>query len=152
MCEKKRAFVHESGHVIIAVLRDIFFSGVCYVTGEDKYCTLISGPSSLEHSKYYPFLAAGMAAELVVYGDYDEEAAGADKADFMQPGAPPLQQTVSEVQAILRAHALQIDKLASTLLEKDNRKQDFPEVGMDCDVRRFRVLLTKAEAEAVINP
>jgi hypothetical protein len=152
MCSKEHAFVHESGHALMAVSQKIFFSGICYCTSDHKYCTLVSEPSFANLSKdYYLFTAGGMAAELVVYGNYDEGPAKLDKADFTNQGAPPLEETISEAKDVLSGYVLLIQKLASILLEKDKHKEDFPEVGMDNDDRKFRVLLNKDEVEDALH-
>jgi len=93
-----------------------------------------------------------MAAELVVFGNYDDGPAKLDKADFKNHGARSLQDTINEATDLLSAYDNQIRKLAATLLEKDQRKGDFPEVGMDNDPRKFRVLLNKDDVEDAIAP
>jgi hypothetical protein len=151
MCGKDHAFVHESGHAIMAVLRGLFLSGVCFCTSDQKYCTLTGMPSAKLSKDDYLYSAAGMAAELVVYGNYDDGPAKLDKADFKNHDAPPLEDTINEARNLLSAYDNQIRKLAANLLEKDQQKEKLPEVGMDNDPRKFRVLLTRDDVDEAIR-
>lgn len=135
----------------MAVLRKLPLSGVCFCTSDQKYCTLAGMRPEEPSTDYYQYSAAGMAAELVVYGNYDVEPAKSDKSEFDIPGAPPLQQTIEEAKNLLSAYRAKIQKLAAILFEKDQQKENVPEVGMDNDPRKFRVLLTKEEVVDAIR-
>src|SRR5271168_5052308 len=107
-----RAFVHESGHALMAVLQEIPCHGIYYEKDSSKFCALVEPlppPSDLS-KKHYLFLAASTAAEQITYGDQDDDGGNSDKKDFGNPGAPPLQATINEAQAILLGKARQLKR------------------------------------------
>jgi len=134
-----RAFVHESGHALMAVLQGILCDGI-YYQKED-----------------YLFLAAGAAAENLVYGDHDEDAAGADKRDFDQPNSPAFEECLKDALKILSSKRRHLKRLRS-MLKTTVRKVDYdlgrlPELGMDGSDQRYLMLLSKEElANAVERP
>jgi hypothetical protein len=144
-----RAFVHESGHALMAVLQGIACFGVFYDLSTKKFCALISPlPVPSDFSKnHYLFLSAGSAAEKIIYGNPDDEAAKSDRLDFANPGAPQFDETVSEAHAILVEKKRQLKRLVSQLKAR-MRLADFdvgqlPEVGMDGSDKKFATLLTQ---------
>jgi hypothetical protein len=151
-----RAFAHESGHALMAVLTDIPCNGICYSKTDKKFCTQVMLPSSTEYSKsHYLFLVAGSAAELIIYGDQDEGAARSDRVAFSEACAPPLDETVNEARAILQSKSRQLKRLRSMLKAKV-RQADYnvsllPEIGMDGSDAKFAVLLTEAELEDAVR-
>jgi hypothetical protein len=107
---KDNLFVHESGHAIIGMLKDdLRVEGIAYCTKDQKYITVVNGPGSDNLSKnFYLFLAGGMAAELLIYNDYNRDTAKKDLEFFENPSAPPLQQTIDEAKSVLADYTQQI--------------------------------------------
>jgi hypothetical protein len=126
---KERVFVHESGHAIIGVLKDeLHVNGIAYCTTDQRYITEVSGPGSDNFSKdFYLFIAGGMAAELVIYDEYEPGTAAKDIELFSNPGAPPLQQAIDEAKSILNGYTQQITYLKDRLITEDLEKGDFPD-------------------------
>lgn len=155
-----RAFVHEAGHALMAVLQGILCHGIYYQRTEKggKFCTLIPPKSPSERTKEdYLFLAAGAAAENLVYGDHDEGAAGGDKRDFDQPNSPTFEECLKETLKILSGKRRHLKRLRS-MLKMTVRKVDYDlgrltELGMDGSDQRYLMLLSKEElANAVEHP
>ena len=155
-----RAFVHESGHALMAVLQGILCQGIYYQRTEKggKFCTLIPPKQPSERTKEdYLFLAAGAAAEKLVYGDNDENAAGADKRDFDQPDSPAFDECLNEASEILSSKRRHLKRLRS-MLKTTVRNVDYDldrltELGMDGSDQRYLMLLSKEElGNAVDRP
>jgi hypothetical protein len=151
-----RAFVHESGHALMAVLQEIPCHGIFYEFHDDKgkFCTLADLPTPAEYSKgHYLFLTASTAAELVIYGNQDDDAAKSDRASFGNSGAPPLQETIDEAQTIVSARKRHIKNLVAQL--KANMRQADYDVGRLPEItkndKRYAVLLPKEEVEALVR-
>ena len=153
-----RAFVHEGGHAIMAVLQDIPCHGICCEFQNEgvKFCAIADLPiPTLYNEGHYLFLTAGSAAEQIVYGNRDEEAAKSDVRDFATSGAPPLQETINDAHSILLSKTRQLKRLVSKLKAK-MRQADFdvgnlPEVGMKGSIKRYGVLLSKQEVEDCVR-
>jgi hypothetical protein len=155
--EYGRAFVHESGHALMAVLQEIPCHGICYEKDSSKFCALIDPlppPPDLS-KKHYLFLVASSAAEQITYGDQDDDGGKSDKAAFGNPGAPPLKETINEAHAILLGKARQLKRLVSKLKAKvRNANYDLgslPEVGMDGSNKKYAVLLSRTELEDAVH-
>ena len=74
--------------------------------------------------------AAGAAAEQLIYGSYDQEAAGTDRKDFDTPNAPSPEATTAEASEILLGKRRQLKRLVSMLKSKAR--------GVDFDLTRLR--------------
>ena len=152
------ALVHESGHALMATLQEILCHGVYYQRSEKggKFCTLIPpNPADERTKKDYLFLAAGSAAENLIYKDHDEAAAGADRKDFDLPDSPVFDEAVEDASRILCSKRRYLKRLISMLKAKA-RQVDFdlsrlPEIGMDGSEQRYSVLLSKKELEAAVR-
>jgi hypothetical protein len=153
-----RPFVHESGHALIAVVQGIPCHGICFEKGEGagKFCALLAPTLPDEKSKNnYMVSVAGAAAELLMYGNHDEQAAGTDRKDFDTPNAPSPETTASEVSLILAGKRRQLKRLISMLKSKA-RALDFdltrlPEKTMDGSDKRYLILLSKEEVESAVR-
>jgi len=147
-----RAFVHESGHALIAVLHKIPCHGIYYQRTEKggKFCTLIPPkPPSEQKTEDYLFLAAGSAAENLVYGNHDGEAAGADKRDFDPPNSPTFEESFKKASEILYTKRRHLKRLIS-MLKAAVRKVDYDlgrltERGMDGSDERYLMLLSQEQ-------
>jgi hypothetical protein len=153
-----RAFVHESGHAIMAILHGIPCHGICCEFQNDgvKFCALADLPiPSLYTKGHYLFLTAGSAAEQIVYGNRDEDAAKSDVRDFANAGAPPLQESIDAAHSILSSKTRQLKRLVSKLKAKMRQANfdvgNLPEVGMNGSVKRYGVLLSKQELEDALG-
>src|SRR5712671_6633242 len=115
-----RAFVHESGHALMAVLQGIPCYGIYYEKDSRKFCALIEPlpPPAHFSKKHYLFLAASSAAEQIKYGDQDDDGAKSDRADFESLGAPTFQETLDEARVVLLGKARQLKRLVSKLKAK----------------------------------
>ncbi len=69
-----RPIVHESGHALMAVIQEIPCRGIAKQRAADggRFCTLVAQQTLNSKSPgYFLFLAAGAAAEELIYGNYD---------------------------------------------------------------------------------
>ena len=153
-----RAFVHESGHALMATLQEIPCHGVFYQRSEKggRFCTLIPPKPPTEWTKNdYLFLAAGAAAENLIYKNHDEEAAGADRKDFDLPDSPVFDEAVDDASNVLFARRRHLKRLVSMLKAKirqvDYNLDRLPEVGMNRSDQRYLRLLGKEELEAAVQ-
>jgi hypothetical protein len=151
-----RALVHESGHALMAVLQGIPCHGIHFDKTANKFCAITDLPPESEYSnKHYLFLTASSAAELVVYGDQDEDGAKSDRMSFQNAGAPSLQDTLHEAHAVLLGNKRQLKRLVSKLKAKcrevDLNLTALPETGMDGSDHKFGVLLPKQELEDAVR-
>jgi len=151
-----RAFVHESGHALMAVLRGIPCHGVFYEKHSGKFCALTNLPPSAEFSHgHYLFLAASSAAELVIYGNVDDDGAKSDRSFFAHPDAPSLTDTASEALTIVSTKKRQLKRLVSNLKAKC-RRVDYnllalPEKRMEVTNLTCATLLSREELESAVN-
>ncbi len=154
------AFVHESGHALMAKIQGISCHGIYYEKGDSggKFCALAPPKGASERTAGdYLFLAAGSAAEILIYGKYDEGAAKADKIDFGSPGSPTFEQALQEALPIMRAKRRHLKRLVSRLRARvrgtDYDLGRLPEMGMDGSDRRYLMLLSEEELrDAVQRP
>jgi hypothetical protein len=153
-----RALVHESGHALMATLQEIPCHGVYYQRSEKggKFCTLIPPkPADERTQKDYLFLAAGSAAENLIYKDHDETAAGADRKDFDLPDSPVFDEALDDASQVLFTKRRNLKRLVSMLKAKvrqvDYDLDRLPEVGMDGSDQRYLRLLGKEELEAAVR-
>jgi hypothetical protein len=106
-------------------------------------------PPSERTQEGHLFLAAGAAAEKLVYGDHDEDAAEADKRDFDQPNSPAFEKYLKEASEILYSKRRHLKRLRS-MLKATVRKVDYDlgrltDLGMDGSDQRYLMLLSKEE-------
>lgn len=151
-----RAFVHESGHALMAVLQGIPCHGICYEFRSDKgnFCAITDLPVPEEYSKkHFLFLTASSAAELVIYGNQDEDGAKSDRVSFGNAGAPPLQETIEEARTIVSERKRHIKNLVAGL--KAKMRQANYDVGrlpqITVNNKPYAVLLSKEELEAIVQ-
>jgi hypothetical protein len=155
------AFVHESGHALVAVLKNIPCHGIYYEFLADggKFCALANLPE--QHADlsadHYIFLGSGSAAEQLIYGKdkQDESTARGDKSYFTEPTAPSFDQSVSDALAILTAHKRHVKRLVSKLKAR-MREADYdvgrlPVLDMQGSTRKYAVLLSKQELEDAVQ-
>jgi hypothetical protein len=142
--------VHESGHALAAILQGIPCYGIYWKkgVGTGKFCAL--SPDPTEHDrKYFVFLAAGSAAELLTYGSYDEDAARSDKMPFEHSDAPRYDEAVKEARELLSRNKRTLKRLVSMLkaicLRVDLNISKMPERGMDGSVDRFNELMPETK-------
>jgi hypothetical protein len=151
-----RVLVHESGHALMAVLKGIHCHGIYYDRTANQFCALTDPTPEPEHlKKHYMCSAAGAAAELVIYGNRDEEDATSDRSAFQGAGAPSFQDTLNEAQALLRGSEGKLRRLVSKLkskcLQVDLDLGALPEVGLDGSDHKFAVLMPRDELESVLR-
>jgi hypothetical protein len=151
-----RPFVHESGHALMAILQEIPCYGICYEKGSGKFCCSFPPRLSGELAKKdYMVSVAGTAAERVVYGNNDSDAAAADRRDFDTPDSPSPDKTTNEACGILSGKKRHLKRLISMLKAKV-RQVDFdlgrlPEKGMEGSEKRYLILLSKEELESAVH-
>jgi hypothetical protein len=152
-----RGLVHESGHALMAVLENIDCRGICYNKTSNKFCAITMLPARPAYEKkHYMFLAASSASENIIYGNYDEDGARADKLAFEDAAAPLFQDTLDEAQAKVLCSKRQLELLVSKLkakcLQANLNVEAFPEeIGMDGSTDKFGVLMTKQELEDAVR-
>lgn len=153
------AFVHESGHALMAVLKSIPCHGIYYeFLGEKgKFCALANLPDKHADlaTEHYVFLGSGSAAEQLIYGEQDESAANADKSYFTEPSAPPFEQSISDALVILTERKRHVKRLVSKLKAK-MREADYdvgrlPVLDMQGSTKQYATLLSKEELEDAVQ-
>lgn len=154
--EYGRAFVHESGHALMAVLQSIPCHGIYYEKASGRFCAIADLPPDSELSnKHYLFLAASSAAELIIYGDEDGDGANSDRKPFANPGAPPFEVTAKEAYAIVLGKKRQLKRLISTLKSKCRQVEydlaALPEKHMDGTNLAYAVLISREELESAVQ-
>ena len=115
-----RALVHESGHALIAVLQAIPCHGIFWNKTINKFCVLADVPADFnEYSQsHFLFSTAGSAAETVIYGDKDEDAAKSDKLPFETANAPAFERVLDEAHDIVSTNRRKLRRLVSLLKAK----------------------------------
>jgi len=110
----KPIFVHESGHAVMAVLQGLPCSGIFLHSESDgvRFCAIATPHEPLTKGDYLQ-AAAGAAAELIFYEQFDPSRADCDRQDFELPGAPSWGETVEEALIILRGQRENLQILAS---------------------------------------
>jgi len=151
-----RAFVHESGHALMDILQGIACHGIYFEKGVEKFCNLTDLPNPTDFSKkHYLYMVGGSAAELIIYGSQDEAGAKRDRLDFQNQGAPSLEEAIDEAHKILLDRKRHLKELVSILKTKCHEAgldlDALPEMGMTGTDRKFAVLLSKSELEAVVQ-
>jgi hypothetical protein len=148
--------VHESGHALAAILQGIPCYGIYWKKGVStgKFCALSPEPTEYDR-KYFVFLAAGSAAELLTYGSYDEDTARSDKVPFERSDAPSYDEAVKEAQELLSQNKQTLERLVSmlkaTCLCANLNISNLPERGMDGSADRFNELMPEAELREAIE-
>jgi hypothetical protein len=144
-----RVSAHESGHMVMSLLKKIVSSGIGFDTQGDecRLCYLVALPEELSQD-HYLFLASGVAAERLFYGTEEKEKEGGvdDKDYFKRLGAPDFEETVKEAVKILSKHESKIRLLANEV------KRRVQETNGECDslpvvpgMPQHRLLLTLEE-------
>jgi hypothetical protein len=152
-----RAFVHESGHAIIAISRGIPCFGIYYDKTKQQFCTANDLPESeTEYTKdHFLMLVAGSAGELVMYGTSNEAAAEDDRKPFKNAGAPSLESTQDEAHATLSKNKRKIRRLVSMMKEKLRQVglnvEALPEKTLDGSNHKFGLLLSGEEVENALK-
>ena len=121
--DEGRAFVHESGHALMAVLQGIVCHDIYFDKLGGKFCAIAelpSDPGDYIH-KDYLFVAASSAAELILIGNRYDEGSQSDHKDFASPGAPTLQASIDEAQTILLRNKRKLKRLVSQIRTKLER-------------------------------
>ena len=125
--EHRRALTHEAGHVLMARIQGISYTGVfieAQKTG--RYCmqTLRTAPYD---SRDYLQLAAGAAAEKVMFGSVDIPGSRHDRDKFSEVDWGPV---FDEAVKILRAHRKDIQLLTRALIDQREKEgwREAPEV------------------------
>jgi hypothetical protein len=153
-----RVFVHESGHALMAILQGISCHGICYEKADDagKFCALIPPSQSGECCRRnYLVYAAGIAAELLVYRNYDREAAAADLRNFRPERSPTTAEAIDEARQVLSGKKRQLRRLVS-MLKKRAREVDFdlgrlPEGRMGTSDKRYLILLDQDKLKGAVR-
>ena len=159
-CENlEQAFFHESGHVLMHVVQEIPCHGIYFEKheGDGRLCTPAPPKPPEERSnRDYLVLAAGVAAEKLIYGiKHESQGIGADRQEFESPNAPSFEKTVAEAYEILSSREMTLRRLVSELEAKARAVGfnlfDLSDRGMDGSDRRYGELLNKEELEAAVR-
>jgi hypothetical protein len=148
-----RALVHECGHALMAIRQKIPCDGIYYMKTYRKLCNVAYLPPVSGYStEHFLFHTAGSAAELLTYGDYDDEAAKSDKLPFKSAGAPDFQETVNKSRVILLTQSVLLEgvisRLKSKCLQVGLNFEALPETSIPNIEGKLGVLLSKQELEA----
>ncbi len=151
-----RLFAHESGHTIMATLKQIPYRGIAYNKDAELFCTLthITVKPSEHTQDHYLYFASGVAAERILFGQDEEFEGGKDDRKFFENvGAPDFESTVSQAEAILFTRKNTIEHLVAVL------KATVKRIGFnfDCleeiivDANKCAILSSERELKAAIE-
>jgi hypothetical protein len=110
------AFVHEGGHVLMASTQGIRCHGMFLKQVGAKACNLIDElPKGDLPSELLLYLAAGNAAEVIVFGEADPSGSNDDRRLFGKPPGTTFEEKIEEGKIILAKSKAVIETLASQL-------------------------------------
>jgi len=152
-----RAFVHESGHTIMAILQGIPCYGIFFLSDSKKACTLIPPlPKQSEYSEAHClFLAAGSAAELVRFGSIDHAGSISDRKLFGESLRTSFERSCDKAAVILASNAERLNRLVSKVTQNYEQADcDFNrlaecEMKIDVIVKKVGVLLSDVELKEI---
>jgi hypothetical protein len=154
-----RAFIHESGHAIMATMQKIRCHGIFLRQRRIKACNLIDPlpPPSGMSDKHYLYLAAGSAAEQIAIGDQDFLGSRKDREYFGNPPGTTFEEKVREAELILSKKKRLITTLASKLEEIVKKANGdftyFPTQKVDAGdgIEVYWVLLSEDELKEILQ-
>jgi len=151
-----RMFAHESGHAIMATLKQIPYCGIAYNKDEQQFCTLTHiTVVPTEHTEdHYLYFAAGVSAERILCARDEESEGGVDDRKFFKSvAAPDFEITVAQAQAILFGWKNRIEHLVARLkaIVKGIRF-DFDSLEeVVVDGKKCAILLSERELKSAID-
>jgi hypothetical protein len=151
-----RVFAHESGHAIMATLKQIPYCGIAYNKDEQLFCTLthITVVPTQHTPDHYLYFAAGVAAERMLFAQDEESEGGKDDRKFFESVcAPDFEITVTQAQAILSARKNTIEYLVARLKAtvKGIRFDFDPLEEVVVDGRKCAILLSERDLKSAID-
>ena len=110
-----RAMSHEAGHAVIGLHFGFEIAGIA-VTNRLPL-TSISDLDSPERTpeERYIFLAAGIASETLVFGDYDQGAMGSDQRRIYKRGGGIITEYLPDALEILRKNEGRLNRVRTQL-------------------------------------
>jgi hypothetical protein len=113
------ALIHESGHAVMGTLQGVRCHGVFIIKKTVKACILTPPmPKSSDLSdELRLYLAAGSAAERVVFGKEDVGASRSDREIVGKPQDVTFDAKITEAEKILSNEKSTIERLASSLFD-----------------------------------
>ncbi len=113
-----RAPYHEAGHALVAKKLGIPLLGVGFVEGQPgKLGTGVVNPSDMGNAI---FAAAGMAAEEILYGNYDPTGSVTDRELIVRAGASVSESVKAARELLQRDEILTIGKLIENFAIEHN--------------------------------
>ncbi len=160
--ELRRVAVHESGHAVIAVVKNMpcygfFFSYDPKDTppaGElkGKFCVVVMNSNPWKIDDYLQ-AAAGASAEQLFFGKYETIAGRADRAPFDDPDAPSWETAVYEAQALLEGMKEKVATMAKLFqtIHRNIPIENWPDRGMDGSTMRFREMIGEQTVQQIVK-
>jgi len=105
----RRALLHEAGHAVAYYLLQHRTGGIAVLREDMVFCN-IAAPDSPQKA-----VAAGSAAELIIFGEYDRSGAGADQRD-LAISETDYDELVRGTVPLLSPHKRKIRRIQSHLL------------------------------------
>jgi hypothetical protein len=110
------ALVHEGGHVLMANIQHIPCLGMFLRQVGAKACNLINTlPKGDLPNELLLYLAAGNAAEVIVFGEADPDGSNDDRRLFGKPPGTTFEEKIEDGKIILAKSKAVIETLASQL-------------------------------------
>jgi hypothetical protein len=110
-----RAVAHEAGHVIVALDLGFYVERIEVANGFAR--VIISNFDGTERTseERYLVLTGGIANEIRLFGNYDQDAIGADQREIQARGGGPITDYVSRALKILNTQEVTLDLLLKQL-------------------------------------
>jgi hypothetical protein len=110
-----RAVAHEAGHVIVALGLGFCVERVEVANGFPR--VIISNFDGAERTpeERYLVLTGGIANEFRLFGNYDQDAIGADQREIQARGGGSITDYISDAWKILNAQTATLDSLVKRL-------------------------------------
>ena len=112
-----RAFTHESGHAVMAAVQSVHCHGI-FLRKSPMIATALVPPlppPSEQTNGHRLFLAAGSAAEQVIFHKADSSASREDRRIFGNPQGTNFDEKVAEAEPILSEKKPRIERMAARL-------------------------------------
>lgn len=110
-----RALVHEAGHAVIALYLGFLVERIEVANGFTRLILPHFDDAERTSAERCSVLAGGIANEFLSFGNYDQEALGADQREIKVRGGGPITDYVSDALQILNANKARLDSLVKRL-------------------------------------
>lgn len=110
-----RALVHEAGHAVVALHLGFRVERIEIANGFPRLIVSDFDNAERASAERYLVLAGGIASERRSFGNYDQDAVGADQRGIETRGGGPITNYVSDALQILNVNKARLDSLVKRL-------------------------------------